>query len=253
MSNVKMMNGMVRRLAKGSIIFTHGALVALGVASVAHFGVDNLKHTSVSFADMGLSNARSAVAEMPAAPVAVATKPSLGDRWKLASFALVGATEDVVLESEQGLSEEMQRVRDWVAKRYRVSGEALEPVLSVAELSAREAGLDPLLLVAMMAIESSFNPKAESHMGAQGLMQVIPRWHMDKIGEDAGVDALFDPVFNVQVGTLVLLEGLQRYGSLQAALQYYGGARSDPEARYTKRVLAMKRQLASAARIADDA
>lgn len=240
MSNAKKTIGLAKSAGASLTRIAHVSVLAVGVAAVMHFGLDYLEHDSVSFADTGLFNAHAAVPDVP----------SFGDRWRVAPSALVGATEEVVLKGEGALSEEMARVRDWVAKRYRVSGEALEPALSVAEVSAREAGLDPLLIVAMMAIESSFNPKAESHMGAQGLMQVIPRWHMDKIGEDAGADALFDPVFNVQVGTLVLVEGLQRYGSLQAALQYYGGARSDPEARYSKRVLAMKRQLAAAARAA---
>lgn len=145
--------------------------------------------------------------------------------------------------ARKGLSDEMARVRDWVAERYRVAAEVIEPAFVEAELSAREAALDPLLIVAMMAVESSFNPKAKSHAGALGLMQVIPRWHMDKIGPDNDHTVLFDPRVNVQVGTLVLLEGMQRYGSLEAALQYYNGARNDPEKRYTKRVMSVKRQL----------
>jgi soluble lytic murein transglycosylase-like protein len=138
-------------------------------------------------------------------------------------------------------------VRDYVARRYRVSPVALLPVLAAAEDSARSVGIDPLLVVAVIAVESSFNPFAESHMGAQGLMQVIPRFHMDKIGDEAGEDALFDPMLNVRVGTLVIDEGLRRYGSMQAALQYYGGARSDATAAYYRRVMAVKQRLASAA------
>lgn len=161
--------------------------------------------------------------------------------------ALLAAAEAAAVaeaaEQEMQLSAEMQRVRDWVARRYRVSSESLEPAFAEAELSAREAELDPLLIVAMMAVESSFNPEAKSHAGALGLMQVIPRWHMDKIGAENDHTVLFDPRFNVQVGTLVLVEGLQRYGSLEAALQYYNGARHDPEMRYTKRVMSVKRQL----------
>lgn len=170
-------------------------------------------------------------------------------------LAVVDEAEAVetVAEIEEELSEEMLRVRDWVAQRYRVSGEALEPALVEAVVSAREAELDPLLIVAMMAVESSFNPRAESHAGALGLMQVIPRWHMDKIGEENGPQALFDPRFNVQVGTLVLVEGLQRFGTLEAALQYYNGARNDPEQRYTRRVMAVKQQLAAAAQREEDA
>ncbi|MBA4741514.1 MAG: lytic transglycosylase domain-containing protein [Azoarcus sp.] len=154
------------------------------------------------------------------------------------------AVADAEREAEaMRLSSEMERVRDWVAKRYRVSSDALEPAFVEVENSARQAELDPLLIVAMIAVESSFNAQAKSHAGALGLMQVIPRWHMDKIGHDNDHTVLFDPRFNVQVGTLVLLEGLQRYGSLEAALQYYNGARHDPEKRYTKRVLSVKRQL----------
>lgn len=144
------------------------------------------------------------------------------------------------------LSARMLRVRDWVAKRYRVPKTLLEPALLEAEASAARHDLDPLLLVAMMAIESSFNPSAQSHRGAQGLMQVIPRYHQDKIGADADEDALFDPVFNVQIGTSVLAEGLQRYGTLERALQYYGGARRDPKRRYSKKVLKMKNRISAA-------
>jgi len=120
-------------------------------------------------------------------------------------------------------------------------------VLAAAEHNGRTLGIDPLLIVAMMAIESSFNPVAVSSMGAQGLMQVIPRYHQDKIGDARGKNPLFDPQLNVRVGTQVLAEGLRRFGSLQAALQYYGGARSDPNAAYANKVLAMKRRLISAA------
>ena len=251
MKDATSITGFAARTGRGAIRVAHIGLVAVGLASVAHLGSDYFRHDPVSLADTGLFDVQAAVGA-----------PALesGDRWRVAPFALIGEVENVSLggglkasRAAQGLqlSDEMERVRDWVAQRYRVSSVALEPVLATAEATAREAGLDPLLIVAMMAIESSFNPMAESHAGAQGLMQVIPRWHMDKIGDDAPEDALFDPVFNVQVGTQVLVEGLQRYGTLQAALQYYGGARNDPEARYTKRVLSMKARLASAARIAD--
>lgn len=162
--------------------------------------------------------------------------------------------EDAVARAGKGegdapaLSKEMARVKAFVAQRYKVSQLALTPLLSEAESAGRELGLDPLLLVAMIAIESSFNPFAESVVGAQGLMQVIPRFHQDKIGEDAGDDALFDPQTNIRVGALVLKEGLSRFGSLRSALQYYGGALKDPEARYAAKVLAMKNRLSQAAR-----
>ncbi|MBT0962097.1 transglycosylase SLT domain-containing protein [Denitromonas sp. IR12] len=152
---------------------------------------------------------------------------------------------------EAALSPALERVRSYVARRYRVSQTALLEPLARAERSAQELGLDPLLIVAVMAIESSFNPMAESTVGAQGLMQVIPRFHLDKIGPGATPDALFDPVTNVRVGALVIDEGLRRYGSLVSALQYYGGALSDENTRYAKKVLAMKARLAAVAGKAD--
>jgi soluble lytic murein transglycosylase-like protein len=208
-----------------------GGVLAAGILGVISFAADQFSHEPVRFADTGATQMRVAKAEatspisMPAAP-AVLRAPSPVSSIKL--------------------SAEMQRVRDFVAPRYRVSKRALEPVLAAAEASGRRMGIDPLLIVAVMAIESSFNPAAESHMGAQGLMQVIPRFHMDKIGEGKDADALFDPLLNVRVGTEVLHEGLRRFGTLQAALQYYGGARSDPNARYANKVFAMKNRLMSA-------
>ena len=154
---------------------------------------------------------------------------------------------EAVAEAPAELSPALDRVRSYVARRYRVSQSALLEPLARAEQSAEELGLDPLLIVAVMAIESSFNPLAESTVGAQGLMQVIPRFHQDKIGPEATPNALFDPVTNVRVGALVIQEGLQRYGSLVSALQYYGGALKDENARYAKKVLSMQARLAAVA------
>jgi len=150
---------------------------------------------------------------------------------------------DPFAQDEGELSAEMARVRDWIADTYRVSERTIEPALAAAEIHAEELGFDPLLIVAIMAVESSFNPRAVSNMGAQGLMQVIPRYHQDKIGPNRGRNALFDPEVNVRVGALVLHEGLQRYGSMQRALQYYNGALKDPKARYTRKVMALKKRL----------
>lgn len=157
------------------------------------------------------------------------------------------ATDAPAVHKER-LSREMVRAQNWLSRRYKVSTVAIEPALRAAEDSGRCFGVDPMLLVAMIAVESSFNPFAESNVGAQGLMQVIPRYHMDKIGKGKGENALFDPELNVRVGAQVLKEGLRRYGSLESALQYYGGALNDPEAAYANKVLTMKQRIAAAAR-----
>ena len=143
------------------------------------------------------------------------------------------------------LSPRMQSALDYVARRYRVSEEALVPVFELAESAGQQRRIDPLLIVAVIGIESGFNPFAESAMGAQGLMQIIPRFHMDKV-PDASVDKPFlDPVVNIMIGTHVLEEAIRRRGGLVAGLQYYGGA-SDQEDRYANRVLAEKARLEQA-------
>jgi soluble lytic murein transglycosylase-like protein len=86
------------------------------------------------------------------------------------------------------------------------------------------AKLDPTLILAIMAIESGFNPFAQSSVGAQGLMQVMTGVHSDKYENFGGKWAAFDPVTNLRVGVKVLQECIQRAGSLHAGLKFYVGA-----------------------------
>lgn len=153
--------------------------------------------------------------------------------------------------AEAGLKPGMRSVAEYLARKYRVSSVAIEPLVGAAEQVGGRVGLDPLLILAVMAIESRFNPIAESVMGAQGLMQVIPRFHQDKIEQvdDAPSEgALLDPVKNIQVGAQVLKESIRRAGSLQGGLQQYAGAPSDPGSQYASKVMAEKQRLEQALR-----
>ncbi len=152
-----------------------------------------------------------------------------------------------VESSSAKLSPDLQRVKVYIAKRYQVSAVALEPLLASAQQTGRNIGVDPLLLVAVMAIESRFNPFAESPMGAQGLMQIIPKWHPDKVDVKSDRAALFDPDTNIRVGAQVLKEYIQTTGSVERALQQYNGS-SDPATPYANKVMAVKAALAQAAR-----
>ena len=141
---------------------------------------------------------------------------------------------------------------NYVSNRYRVSPEAVVPLFEVAQLIGKERSIDPLLIVAIIGIESGFNPFAESTMGAQGLMQVIPRFHQDKVPGGAGEKALLDPVINIKVGTHVLEEAIRRRGGLIPGLQHYAGS-SDPSGAYANKVLAEKQRLERAVRRASAA
>lgn len=145
----------------------------------------------------------------------------------------------------------MAAALDQVAQRYRVSPEALLPVFEAAQNAGREWRVDPLLIVAVISIESRFNPFSHSSMGAQGLMQIIPRYHQDKLPRDAGNMALYDPVTNVQVGTRILQEFIQRQGGLMEGLQYYAGATDDLEQAYANKVMAERNRLEQASRRRD--
>ena len=112
----------------------------------------------------------------------------------------------------------------------------------------RRAGLDPTLILAIMAIESSFNPFAQSPVGAQGLMQVMTRVHDDKYQAFGGVHAAFDPVTNLRVGVQVLRDCIARAGSLHEGLRYYVGAAGlDSDGGYAGRVIGEQANLRAVA------
>src|SRR5207245_10430538 len=119
---------------------------------------------------------------------------------------------------------QQQWVANWLSKRYRVAGDAVNMLVSAAYSSARDTKLDPLLILAVMAIESGLNPFAESPGGAQGLMQVMSKVHHDKFNELGGVEAALNPVANIKVGSLILNDYVTRGGSLEAGLKMYVGA-----------------------------
>ncbi|HSW18308.1 MAG TPA: lytic transglycosylase domain-containing protein, partial [Ramlibacter sp.] len=101
------------------------------------------------------------------------------------------------------------------------------------------ARLDPTIILAVMAVESGFNPFAQSPVGAQGLMQVMTRVHGEKYDLFGGKLAAFDPLSNVRVGVKVLQECVKRAGSLEAGLrQYVGAANLADDGGYAEKVLA---------------
>lgn len=143
---------------------------------------------------------------------------------------------------------EVRAVVDYLSRKYRVAASAIEPMVMAALAAGERSRVDPMLIIAVMAVESGFNPIAESPMGAQGLMQVIPRFHQDKLETVTDNRSLLDPVVNIHVGTLVLKEYIRSSGSLEAGLQQYAGAVSDDEGLYAAKVLAEKQRIESAAR-----
>lgn len=138
---------------------------------------------------------------------------------------------------------EQRAVAEFIARRYRVAEAASSAFVSTAYRVGRELSVDPLLILAVMAVESRYNPVAESSMGAMGLMQVIPRYHPEKLLGHGGEHALLDPDVNIHVGAQILREYMRRFGETEAALQQYAGAADEPTAQYSGKVLAEKARL----------
>ncbi len=137
-----------------------------------------------------------------------------------------------------GTDLQQQRVTQWLSKRYRVANDATNMLVSAAYLTGKEINFDPLLILAVMAIESRFNPFAESPVGAQGLMQVMSKVHHEKFAEMGGTHAALNPVANIRVGSLILKEYVARGGSIEAGLKrYVGAAAMDSDDGYGAKVL----------------
>lgn len=154
------------------------------------------------------------------------------------------ARDDRALVSVRGQA----MVATYLSRRYRVAEQPVGELVKAAFDTGREVGLDPLLLLAVMAIESGFNPYAESGVGAQGLMQVMSKVHSDKFQYFGGRSAALDPLANIKVGALVLKDCISRGGSLPGGLRLYVGSSSPDDGGYGAKVMAERGRLRDVAR-----
>ncbi|RZT97958.1 lytic transglycosylase domain-containing protein [Rivibacter subsaxonicus] len=146
------------------------------------------------------------------------------------------------------LSKQQAAVATWISRRYKVAVEPVSRLVQEAWSVGQRTRLDPTLILAIMAIESGFNPFAQSPVGAQGLMQVMTRVHDDKYESFGGNHAAFDPVTNLRVGVQVLKECIARAGSLEGGLKFYvGAANLADDGGYAGKVLAEQAHLRSVA------
>jgi len=136
------------------------------------------------------------------------------------------------------LSRQQALAVTWLSRRYRVAPEPIARLAKEAWVVGERAGVDPTLILAMISIESRFNPFAQSPVGAQGLMQVMTNIHEEKYEAFGGNIAAFDPVTNLRVGVQVLKECISRAGGLQQGLKYYvGAANLQSDGGYASKVL----------------
>ncbi len=149
------------------------------------------------------------------------------------------AIDRATATNPQSLPKQQAAVAYWLSKKYNVAPEPVSALVAEAFETGSRAKLDPTLILAIMAIESGFNPFAQSAVGAQGLMQVMTKIHSDKYEGFGGKLAAFDPISNLRVGVKVLQECVSRAGSVEGGLKLYVGAGNmEDDGGYTAKVLA---------------
>lgn len=233
-----------RDTVSGFVTTAHHALMVLGIIAIAALVLmfvkpevtDHLKALSpfaeVETAEEDLPPITSLM-DMPALPT---IQKDAEDKAEAAA-----RTDEKHMAAS---SRQQQWVTAWLSKRYRVATDATDMLVSAAYLTAKEIKLDPLLILSVMAIESRFNPFAESPVGAQGLMQVMSKVHRDKFEELGGVKAALNPIANIKVGSLILKDYVNRGGSVEAGLKLYVGAGAfESDSGYGAKVLAEYQRL----------
>lgn len=224
----------IRDVGHGLLEVSHNTLALLGLAVVAALvfagGRADLRHQVEQAAYDWLQSRHEARAE--------------SDGNLLVSLSEPDAVTRATAADPKGLTRQQAAVAQWLSRRYRVAPEPVSRLVQEAWHVGQRAGLDPTLILAIVAIESSFNPFAQSAVGAQGLMQVMTRVHDDKYRAFGGIHAAFDPVTNLRVGVQVLKECIARAGGLEAGLRYYvGAANFADDGGYAGKVLAEQSNL----------
>ena len=222
--------------------------IALGLKTFAADVADGFfEITHNSFALLGLAVVFAAVTLTARPDLRQAGEARLMGWLQERQVALMGTPEPIELDAierataadPKDLPKQQAAVAYWLSKKYRVAPEPLSALVTEAYEIGSRTKLDPTLILAIMAIESGFNPFAQSAVGAQGLMQVMTRVHTDKYQNFGGHFAAFDPVTNLRVGVKVLQECIARAGSVEGGLRHYvGAANMEDDGGYASKVMA---------------
>lgn len=135
-------------------------------------------------------------------------------------------------------TEKLQNVSFYISKNYSVPLPLAEEIVYHTHEKSLNENIDPLLVLSIISVESTFRPQSKSHAGAIGLTQVIPKWHPEKIAKLPAGENLWSIPGNIYVGTSVIKEYLgTSNGNLTLALQKYNGSTHDETRKYSRKVL----------------
>ena len=219
----------LRDVGNGLLEVSHNSLAVFGlvvvVVAVFFAGRPDLRQQTEAWALDWLQERHESRAEVSDDLTVAAAEP--------------GAVARATAVNPKELTQQQAALAKWISRRYNVALEPVGRLVQEAWTVGQSVGLDPTLILAIAAIESRFNPFAQSAMGAQGLMQVMTKVHVDKYEPFGGTHAAFDPISNLKVGVQVLRECIARAGGLEAGLRWYvGAANTEDDGGYLSKVLA---------------
>ena len=147
-------------------------------------------------------------------------------------------------KSLKNLTAEQLAVTRWLSKKYRVSNEPMGAMVAEAWTLGERNQLAPTLILAVMAIESRFNPFASGSQGTVGLMQLELKAHSEAFAQFGGTLSAFDPLTNVRVGVRHLQALIAQTATLEEALSLYGASSGQTtEGQYVDRVLSEQKMM----------
>lgn len=219
-----------RDVARGAGILGRGAVGLVGLSTLAAalllLGSEQVRERVIASA-------------VSATGFVTAVSSASGDSLRAHVDAPAQRWSDWLAAQPAGAAEPAQEgVTRYLARRYRVAESAVRQIVGQAFSIGQSLGVDPLLILAVTAIESSLNPFAQSSVGAQGLMQIMTNVHSEKFAPHGGDHAALDPIANLKVGSEILRDLIRRGGSVERGLQLYVGAGNLPDdGGYATRVL----------------
>src|SRR5258706_6085105 len=149
----------VREVGQGLLEVSHNPLAWVGllaIGAVLFIGGRADLRQSIEAETLDWLQARQDARTDPAELVAV-------------SLADADAVSRATAADPKGLSRQQAAIAQWISRRYRVAPEPISKLVKEAWVVGERVGLDPTLILAIMAVESSFNPFAQTSLAAHGL------------------------------------------------------------------------------------
>lgn len=186
-----------------------------------------------------------AVIFMPPATLANSSETVGGEELATATTASeVKAPRSRVATNTSVTQSRIDQLSSHIQRRYKVSEPSARRIVAEAIRSGQRHQLEPELILAIIAVESTFKERAVSRAGARGLMQVMPGHHRDKVQEIGGTQALFDPAKNIHIGSRILANYLDDHsGDMRRALLKYNGSLHLRRSSYADKVMRVYRDL----------